>query len=278
MLISTVSGGFHLARSIRKRWLLPCISNSLIFVNFGDFRGSYFPFWGDRNFSTDGQSEAILTPAQPGSKQPHDGASALMNPIALTGWFRWMASAWLISVVLAATPLSARDLRFVPVASQTEDAGFANSNSEPVAGEGKPPMIYRCVKYAGKFHLLALHFPIALLLAAMFAQWRVVFTGRGGEVPRALLWSGALGAVVTAVLGWMYAYDSIYVEDDERILFLHRWIGSSAAVFALAILIIRKHLGPRSLAILLSLCAALVAAAAHHGASLAYGTDFFRRF
>jgi hypothetical protein len=149
--------------------------------------------------------------------------------------------------------------------SSTEDDG-------PVLEPGSP--LYRTIKHAGKFHVLFIHFPIAFLLGASVAQWHVVIRSQGQTVVRVLLWAGTIGAVIAATLGWMYAYDSVYFGDDEKLLFLHRWLGTAVAATALLALMARPRLGPRGLAILLTLGATLVAAAGHYGASLVYGPDF----
>lgn len=138
--------------------------------------------------------------------------------------------------------------------------------------------LYKSIKYTGKFHLMVLHFPIAFLLAGALVQWYQVIRKKGGSAVPVLLWFGAIAAVATAALGWMYAYDSVYFGDDKNLLFWHRWLGTGTAGVALIVLTLRNKLGPKSLAIALTLCAGLVAAAAHFGASLAYGPDFLLKF
>jgi len=137
---------------------------------------------------------------------------------------------------------------------------------------------YKGIKYAGKFHLMMLHFPIAFLLTGGLVQWYQVIGKRGGSAVSVLLWFGAIGAVATAALGWMHAYDSVYFGDDGNLLFWHRWLGTGTAAVAIIVLSLRNKLGPKTLAIALTFCAGLVAAAAHFGASLAYGPDFFMKF
>lgn len=138
--------------------------------------------------------------------------------------------------------------------------------------------LYKGIKYAGKFHLMVLHFPIAFLLATGLVQWYQVLRKKGGSVVPVLLWFGAIGAVASAALGWMYAYDSVYFGEDENLLLWHRWLGTATAALALIVLSLRNKLGPKPLAVALTFCAGLVAAAAHFGASLAYGPDFFLKF
>lgn len=139
--------------------------------------------------------------------------------------------------------------------------------------------LYKAVKYTGKFHIMVLHFPIAFLIGAAAVQWYLVARGKGASVVAVMMWFGALGAVAAATLGWMYAYDSAYFgEEDIRLLFWHRWLGTGTATLSLIILPLRTKLPPKPLAIALTLCAGLVAAAAHFGASLVYGPDFLFKF
>ena len=145
----------------------------------------------------------------------------------------------------------------------------------PVAAES---ILHRSIKYVGKYHLMVLHFPIAFLLAAMLVQWYGLITGRGDGIVAPLLWLGTFGAIAAAALGWMYAYDSVYFGDDEQILLWHRWMGTGTAVVAVVVALARKRLGPKALALALTICAGLVAAAAHYGASLVYGADFLKKF
>lgn len=134
--------------------------------------------------------------------------------------------------------------------------------------------IYKVIKYSGKFHIMLLHFPIAFLLGAALIQWYYVIRGKGREIALVMLWFGSLGAVGAAALGWMYAFDSVYFGESENILFWHRWLGTGTATIALLVLLLRKKLGTKGLAIALTICAILVGLAAHYGASLTYGPDF----
>lgn len=138
--------------------------------------------------------------------------------------------------------------------------------------------LYQTVKYAGKYHVMMIHLPIAFLLGAMVVQWYRVAKGRGGSVVATMLWFGATSALGAAALGWMYAYDSVYFGEDEKLLFWHRWLGTGTAALALIVLSTYRKLGPKSLAIGLTVCAALVAATGHLGASLVYGPEFLLKY
>jgi uncharacterized membrane protein len=90
--------------------------------------------------------------------------------------------------------------------------------------------VRRVLADAGRFHLLVLHFPIALLVVAAVAElWA---SGRKQMVPspgvRLCLLSGAATAVVAAALGWCYAAVG-HGADAPDSLFWHRWLGTAAA-------------------------------------------------
>jgi uncharacterized membrane protein/mono/diheme cytochrome c family protein len=132
----------------------------------------------------------------------------------------------------------------------------------------------------GPFHLVAVHFPIALLIAAAVAEfWRVL---RGGRRPtpevRFCVLLGALSAVLTASLGWIHASNG-YGAGAPRILFVHRWIGTTAAAWAVGTAILsewEERRGVRSpwFRAWLFCGALLVAVEGHLGGMLVHGGDF----
>jgi len=132
----------------------------------------------------------------------------------------------------------------------------------------------------GPFHLVAVHFPIALLIAAAVAElWRVL---RGDRNPapevRFCILLGALSAVVTASLGWMHASNG-YGTGAPQILFLHRWIGTTAAAWAVGTALFSEWEGRHGVRSqwfrAWLLCGAmLVAGEGHFGGMLVHGDDF----
>lgn len=148
--------------------------------------------------------------------------------------------------------------------------------------EPEKTLVYRSIKYSGKFHPLLVHFPIAFLLAAAAMQWFLIISSPSRNyippVVTTMLWFGTVGAVLAASLGWAYAYDSVYFGEDGELLFLHRWLGTATAIAAVCLLSIRRFLKPLQVAIFLSVLAALVGAASHYGGSLLYGIDYLFEF
>lgn len=204
---------------------------------------------------------------------------ASLNPSRLPGW---RTAARLLSVIVAILALLPLEIRAQESTSSPGPSAQEQSSPGGETPEGSAPpadsATYRLIKFTGKFHLLVLHFPIAFLLAAALVQWCQVASGRGGTAVSLLLWFGAAGAIAAAALGWMYAYDSVYFGDDEQLLFWHRWLGTGTAGVSTAVLLMKNRLSGKALALVLTLCAVLVAATAHFGASLVYGADFLKKF
>ena len=105
------------------------------------------------------------------------------------------------------------------------DAGHAHW------GENGPRTAFeRAMARLGVLHSVAVHFPIALLMAAALAQILTQAGLPGGNVQtvRFLVWTGALGGVAAGVLGWAHAGPMTSGEDG--VMFAHRVLGTTLAV------------------------------------------------
>lgn len=91
----------------------------------------------------------------------------------------------------------------------------------------------RLVSWLGSFHPAAVHFPIGLLLAALFAEVMFSVSGNSSYVAagRFCIRMGALGALLAVALGWFYA--GFKLADTEALLTTHRWIGTATGLWAL---------------------------------------------
>jgi mono/diheme cytochrome c family protein len=136
--------------------------------------------------------------------------------------------------------------------------------------------------WVGRFHILAIHFPIALFAAAALAELQAA--RRGDAVPdpvvRFCVLLGAASAVATVALGWLHADAGGSGTQAPGVLTLHRWLGTAAGICAAAIALASEReswRGRRSLLFRIVLCAgtALVASAAHFGGLLVHGRRFF---
>jgi uncharacterized membrane protein len=139
------------------------------------------------------------------------------------------------------------------------------------------------MSYIGKFHLLLVHFPIALVLAAAAAELVVIATPRKAwrTIAVANIRVGAAMGIVTAITGWLFASSPLV--EASRSLEWHRWVGMAGAAGAIsaAFLSSRLHGSLRRWALVyrfaLFVTALLVAITGHLGGTLVWGAGFFRR-
>src|SRR5262249_54179237 len=119
-----------------------------------------------------------------------------------------------------------------------------------------------------------------LITAALGECWSILRASRvPGPAVRCCLLLGAISAVVTAALGWLHARSG-YGAGMPQNLFLHRWLGTAAAFWAVVTAVLSERdvrLGKRGrpTRVLLIAGALLVALAGHTGGLLTHGEDFF---
>ncbi len=163
-------------------------------------------------------------------------------------------------------------------------AGDSSAASPPAAPAPEPPesVLTRLLRFLGKGHVVVVHFPIALLLAAAAGEmWGVVRGVRHPWLPvRYCVLLGAVSAVVAAVLGWLLADIAGYGAGSPQLLALHRWVGTAAAAWAFGLAILSERdafRGERSWVFrgALAIGALLVGVAGHLGGTMVHGEDFF---
>jgi len=169
-----------------------------------------------------------------------------------------------------------------PDATTTVLDSSSSLSPEPI----RPPpaeitSIDRIIRWLGKFHLLMLHFPIALILAAGAGEAWSVWQRKSipSESVRFCLWLGALAAIPTVGLGWLFAAAG-NGDGSPQLLMAHRWFGTAASVwlFMTAIcaeLDARRGVRSRVVCVLLACGVLITALTAHLGGLLAHGADFF---
>lgn len=151
---------------------------------------------------------------------------------------------------------------------------------ETSLGAPTPLVEKHILRRLAPFHLVAVHFPIALLIAAAFAELRSARYGAGIPPPevRFCVLLGAASAVVAASLGWIHAGNG-YGAGALRILGLHRWIGTTAAAWAVCTAFFsereeRRGMRSQWFRAWLFVGAILVAVEGHFGGMLVHGDDF----
>ena len=143
----------------------------------------------------------------------------------------------------------------------------------------------RVIRYLGQFHPPTTHFPIALLIVALPAEFMWILTRRDSwkETVRFCVMLGATAAVVAATLGWCDAAFSNYRATSDQLLSWHRWFGTATAawaVFVAALLEFARRDGSSLrlrywFRLTLLVGAILVSVAGYLGASLIHGLHHF---
>ncbi len=144
----------------------------------------------------------------------------------------------------------------------------------------------RVVRDLGNLHPLSTHFPVALLLATLPAEFMWWRTRKSvwKAIVRYCVTLGALGAVGAATFGWLNAEFTSYNGVSAGILTWHRWVGTSTAIWAVGLAILAELSERRDhppllghwFRVLLAAGAGLVGSAGFLGASLVYGLDHLK--
>ena len=138
----------------------------------------------------------------------------------------------------------------------------------------------RAVRWLGRFHLLLLHFPITLVLAAGVGE--VASTWRGSRVPspavQFCLSLAAVAVVPTVALGWLHAAAGSGV-GSPGLLSIHRWLGTAAGAWVIGTALCARRDATRGVRsggcrVALAIGILLIAATAHVGGLTAHGRDF----
>jgi uncharacterized membrane protein/mono/diheme cytochrome c family protein len=161
----------------------------------------------------------------------------------------------------------------------------------PAAAETRTPrpLKERVIAFIGRFHPLAAHTPIALLMAAAIAE--IVYLRHPAPAlsgaARFCVVLGAMGAVATAALGWAWAASSEVTRSAG--LETHRWAGTIAGIATIPVAILgewgarrahhegRKWHGMSRWAFRITVIgiAGLVGFTAHLGGILVWGPEIF---
>jgi uncharacterized membrane protein len=155
---------------------------------------------------------------------------------------------------------------------------FINNAMAQAGDEGEA--VFWLWQFLGRLHPLAVHFPVGLLLFAAVIELFTIKNYHSKYRPgiNLLVYVGALGAVLAAVLGWVLANVEEYGGDT---LSLHQWTGIATAVMGLitVFLLLRIKGGFKVSQIkayrgVLFFTAMGVSVAGHFGASLTHGDEY----
>ena len=135
------------------------------------------------------------------------------------------------------------------------------------------PLRYWVMNNAGRYHIVLLHFPVGLLWMASLMEgarltgWQKLSREAVGFV----LGVGTLGAVVTAVTGWILHFEGGY---DDELLEWHEKLGIATALLSVVTLVLHRLEKVLAYRVALGLTTVLVTVAGHLGGSLTHGEGF----
>ncbi|MCX8155537.1 MAG: hypothetical protein N3J91_03630 [Verrucomicrobiae bacterium] len=154
-----------------------------------------------------------------------------------------------------------------------------------LAYQPRPDALPELARFAGRFHVLVLHFPIGLLtVAAMLSlgHWRPLAQLLPATPPPVVTWlggAGALSAWLAAVLGWLLAHSGDYAGPAVQ---RHLYAGLACAAAALVAWALAQAwanrpesaLRYRAMVASLLITNALVILAGHWGGILTHGEKY----
>lgn len=133
--------------------------------------------------------------------------------------------------------------------------------------------------FLGRFHVLALHLPIGIVIVAVVLDWlarRPRYAPLAGAAP--LLWGlAALSAVLTAVLGYLHFGEGGFTGPSAE---AHRLWGTITAVVAVAgwwLSRVPGQAGAARLAVGIAMLA-LVSITGHYGGNLTHGSTYLQEY
>ncbi len=169
--------------------------------------------------------------------------------------------------------------QFAEQAHPEEQATEKHDHATDHGEAGQPPKL---ISFAGKFHPIAVHIPIGLILVAALAEALFLFTGVPlfRSATRFNLLIAVLGAAVAVALGLAAETGTQYPPDYAVVLLRHKLLGLSTFVVILVTAVLserlhRKQTGLWSYRIALVLGVLFVAATGHFGGMLVYGLNYF---
>ena len=167
---------------------------------------------------------------------------------------------------------------------QFAEATTTESGEDDHEEHARPDGQSRLLGFIGKFHPIAVHFPIALVIVAALAEFLFLLAKRPwlGNAARFCIVIGAIGALVAAVTGFLAERSASYRGDYVTILERHEALGISAGVVIVLAAILSelarwKQSAKLRMAYRIALLAALaiVGLTGYYGGMLVHGIDHY---
>lgn len=173
---------------------------------------------------------------------------------------------------------------FTDTLNATVDKHMESQGHDHQMSHGEVQSKKSVLEFLGRFHPIAVHLPIGLILGALFTELFFVFSKNSffENASTFMLVMGSVTTVGAACLGWLAGMNAHYPGELMQVLEIHRWLGVSTTIFAIiasACRLLGHKLDSPKLKkysrILLIITAMLVATTGHFGGTLIYGLDYF---
>ncbi len=172
---------------------------------------------------------------------------------------------------------------FAPTPGKPEQAEQEGPGLDELP-EAVPPRGFfaKLIRWLGKFHPPAVHFPIALLTAAAVAELLRMATGKPAfdAITRYCIWFGTLTAVIAGALGWCAG--GFRLTNPSWVLTTHRWLGTSTVACAGLVLLLSeasrcpdRRRTRMSFRVALLVVAVLVSATGYFGGAVVFGLNHY---
>ncbi len=105
------------------------------------------------------------------------------------------------------------------------------------------PTITSWINWIGRFHLLLLHFPIALIIMTVVAEWLNIWYNQSlfEHAARFMIAAAAIFAPLTAVLGFALGYGQHYEGLSLDLYEWHRYMGVLTAGLTVAVALLKER-------------------------------------
>jgi len=151
------------------------------------------------------------------------------------------------------------------------------------AGQDSGPSGFSVWQLLGRFHVLTVHFPVALLVIVgvieALSWWRRV--DAPDTTTTLLTVFAAASALAAATMGWLRADAMSFSGHRPELVRVHRWLGVATAVLAVVVTLVALRTPRRTDAWLhgiyraiLAIAVATVSVTAHYGGLLVHGEHY----
>ncbi len=167
---------------------------------------------------------------------------------------------------------------------QDDDQDDHDTEHDHATGHGQPHGMGRLIRFVGKFHSVAVHFPVALIVVAALAEVLAFVTKKSlfRDAARFSLVVGAMVGIAAVAVGWSAGAFTNYPTELSRTFVLHKWLGTCIGVLLVVAAILCEvyhRRGSRAAGagyrLILAVAVVLIGLTGHFGGILVYGPGHY---